>query len=88
MAGTGCPARGPRPASSADYGQDTGLTPRERDIAQPAASALTNKRIAEPFFTSHRTVGAHPWQVCPELGTTSRGALRNALSARDSDGDH
>jgi hypothetical protein len=29
---------------------------------------------------SHRTVGAHLYQIFPELGITSRAALRDALA--------
>jgi DNA-binding CsgD family transcriptional regulator len=57
------------------------LTPQEREIAQLAASGMTNKQIAEQLFISHRTVGAHLYQVYPKLGITSRAALRDALSA-------
>ncbi|MFF5408494.1 AAA family ATPase [Streptomyces misionensis] len=73
--------------SDADFGAGTELTPRERDIAELAASGLTNKQIAERFFISHRTVGAHLYQIYPKLGITSRGALRDALTALDAEAD-
>ncbi|TWD13574.1 regulatory LuxR family protein [Streptomyces sp. T12] len=57
------------------------LTPQEREIAQLAASGLTNKQIAEQLFISHRTVGAHLYQIYPKLGIASRAALRDALTA-------
>nr|WP_307820216.1 AAA family ATPase [Streptomyces sp. MC1] len=57
------------------------LTPQELAIAQLAASGLTNKQIAEQLFISHRTVGAHLYQVYPKLGISSRAALRDALTA-------
>ncbi len=57
------------------------LTPQERQIAHLAASGLTNKQIAERLFISHRTVGAHLYQVYPKLGISSRAALRDALTA-------
>ncbi|MFE1191803.1 AAA family ATPase [Streptomyces olivaceoviridis] len=59
----------------------TELTPREREIAELAASGLTNKQIAERFFISPRTVGAHLYQIYPKLGVASRAALRDALTA-------
>jgi DNA-binding CsgD family transcriptional regulator len=57
------------------------LTPQELEVAQLAASGLTNKQIAERLFLSHRTVGAHLYQIFPKLGITSRAALRDALAA-------
>ncbi|GAA3898384.1 AAA family ATPase [Streptomyces lannensis] len=62
------------------------LTPQEREIAQLAASGLTNKQIAEQLFISHRTVGAHLYQVYPKLGISSRAALRDALTALEASG--
>ncbi|GEC03207.1 LuxR family transcriptional regulator [Streptomyces spinoverrucosus] len=59
------------------------LTPQEREIAQLAASGLTNKQIAERHFISHRTVGAHLYQIYRKLGIGSRAALRDALTARE-----
>ncbi|MFF4902751.1 ATP-binding protein [Streptomyces sp. NPDC001068] len=61
------------------------LTPQEREIAELAASGLTNKQIAERLFLSHRTVGAHLYQIYPKLGIASRIALRDALRRQDAD---
>ncbi|MFD9007078.1 ATP-binding protein [Streptomyces sp. NPDC059582] len=55
------------------------LTPQETEIALLAASGLTNKQIAERLYVSHRTVGAHLYQIYPKLGITSRAMLRDAL---------
>ncbi|MFF4838267.1 LuxR C-terminal-related transcriptional regulator [Streptomyces sp. NPDC001315] len=60
------------------------LTAQEREIAELAASGLTNKQIAERLFISHRTVGAHLYQIYPKLGIASRVALRDALHREDS----
>ncbi|MFE6895197.1 AAA family ATPase [Streptomyces sp. NPDC057694] len=68
-----------------DGGGAADLTPREREIAELAASGMSNKQIAERFLISHRTVGAHLYQIYPKLGITSRGGLRDALSAHDRD---
>ncbi|WP_433286180.1 AAA family ATPase [Pseudonocardia sp. CA-142604] len=57
------------------------LTPKEREIAELAGSGLTNKQIGERLFLSHRTVGAHLYQIYPKLGIASRAALRDALAA-------
>ncbi|MFI6058317.1 AAA family ATPase [Streptomyces sp. NPDC051286] len=55
------------------------LTPQELEIAQLAATGMTNKQIGERLYLSHRTVGAHLYQVFPKLGITTRTALHNAL---------
>jgi DNA-binding CsgD family transcriptional regulator len=57
------------------------LTPQETEIARLAASGLTNKQIAERLFLSHRTIGAHLYQIFPKLGITSRAMLRDALDS-------
>jgi DNA-binding CsgD family transcriptional regulator len=56
------------------------LTPQEREIAMLAATGLSNKEIGQRLFMSHRTVGAHLYQIFPKLGITSRAALRDALA--------
>jgi DNA-binding CsgD family transcriptional regulator len=56
------------------------LTPQERQIAMLAAAGLTNKEIGQQLFLSHRTVGAHLYQIFPKLGITTRAALRDALA--------
>jgi len=45
-----------------------------------AAAGLSNKEIGQRLFMSHRTVGAHLYQIFPKLGITSRAALRDALT--------
>ncbi|WP_399894419.1 LuxR C-terminal-related transcriptional regulator [Streptomyces sp. BBFR51] len=61
------------------------LTPQEREIAELAASGLTNKQIAERLYISHHTVGAYLYRLCPKLGINSRSALRDALVAHDTE---
>ncbi|MGW3496374.1 AAA family ATPase [Streptomyces sp. NPDC001020] len=61
------------------------LTPQEREIAELAATGLTNKQIGERLFISHRTVGAHLYQIYPKLGIASRVALRDALRPENPD---
>jgi DNA-binding CsgD family transcriptional regulator len=71
-------------------GRDS-LTSQELEIAELAAAGLTNKQIGQRLFLSHRTVGAHLYQIFPKLGVTSRAALRDALDSRPgerSDDDH
>jgi DNA-binding CsgD family transcriptional regulator len=70
-----------------DGGATGVLTPQEQEVAQLAASGLTNRQIAERLLLSHRTVGAHLRQVFPKLGVSSRAGLRDALAAHSrSDG--
>jgi len=61
------------------------LTPQELEIAELAAAGLSNKQIGQRLFLSHRTVGAHLYQIFPKLGVTSRAALRDALAGIDRD---
>ena len=55
------------------------LTAQELEIAELAASGLTNKEIAARLLMSHRTVSSHLYHLFPKLGITSRAALRDAL---------
>jgi len=57
------------------------LTAQEREIAELAASGLTNKKIAERLAISPRTVGNHLYRVFAKSGISSRGALRDTLLA-------
>ncbi|MEU1356576.1 AAA family ATPase [Streptomyces cinnamoneus] len=66
----------PRPEASNTHG----LTAQKLEIAHLAASGLTNKQIAERLFLSHRTVGAHLYQIYEKLGITSRTMLRDELA--------
>jgi DNA-binding CsgD family transcriptional regulator len=66
----------------ADQPPRDSLTPQERQIAMLAAAGLTNKEIGQRLFMSHRTVGAHLYQLFPKLGITTRAALRDALASQ------
>lgn len=61
------------------------LTAQERQIAMLAAGGLTNRQIGERLYLSHRTVGAHLYQIFPKLGITTRAALRDALGTEPAD---
>ena len=56
------------------------LTWQERRIADLAAGGLTNKEIGKRMHLSPRTVSSHLYRIFPELGITTRAALRDALS--------
>ncbi len=58
------------------------LTRQEREVAELAATGLTNRQIAARLVLSHRTVGSHLYRIFPKLGISSRAALRDALAAR------
>jgi DNA-binding CsgD family transcriptional regulator len=57
------------------------LSPQELQIAQMAASGLSNREIADRLFLSHRTVGAHLYRAFPKLGIVSRSELARALAS-------
>ncbi len=56
------------------------LTPQELQIAELAASGLSNKVIGARLYLSHRTVGYHLHRIFPKLGVTARSGLRTVLS--------
>jgi DNA-binding CsgD family transcriptional regulator len=66
----------------------TSLTLHEREIAQLAATGMTNREIAAKLYVSPRTVSAHLYRIFPKLGITTRAALRDALNAVPGDAAH
>ena len=68
---------GPRTPDARDQ-----LTAQELQIAQLAATGLSNREIGERLFLSHRTIGSHLYRVFPKLGITARSQLRAALGPR------
>jgi DNA-binding CsgD family transcriptional regulator len=61
------------------------LTPQELEVAQLAASGLTNREIATRLYLSPRTVSAHLYRTFPKLGITTRASLRDALDGMSGD---
>lgn len=55
------------------------LSPREREVADLAASGLSNPEIAERLLVSVRTVGNHLQSAYTKLGVSSRAELRERL---------
>lgn len=55
------------------------LTAQELQIAQLAATGLSNREIGQRLYLSHRTVSTHLYRVFPKLGITSRAELSAVL---------
>jgi DNA-binding CsgD family transcriptional regulator len=55
------------------------LTAHELQIAELAASGLTNREIGARLHLSPRTISTHLYRTFPKLGVTSRAQLRAAL---------
>jgi DNA-binding CsgD family transcriptional regulator len=64
------PAREVRPPGRPSYGDQ--LSPREREVAELAATGLTNREIATTLHLSPRTVEQHVARAMRKLGTQSR----------------
>ncbi len=56
------------------------LTSQEVQVAELAATGLTNRQIGEQLFLSRRTVASHLYRLFPKLGITSRAELAVALA--------
>ena len=80
-AGRELAASGDLTRERAEYVRDE-LTPQELQIAQMAATGLSNREIAQQLYLSPRTVATHLYRVFPKLAITSRSQLRAALSTR------
>ena len=59
------------------------MTPQEWQIAEMAASGLSNREIGQRLYLSHRTVGSHLYRVFPKLGVRARNELPAALNDAD-----
>ena len=57
------------------------LTAQELQIAQLAATGLSNREIGQRLYLSHRTISTHLYRVFPKLGITSRVELGAALAS-------
>jgi DNA-binding CsgD family transcriptional regulator len=55
------------------------LSSQELQIAQMAATGMTNREIGQQLYLSPRTVGSHLYRLFPKLGVTSRNQLAGAL---------
>lgn len=63
------------------------LSPREREVAELAATGRSNKEIAAALFVSMKTVDHHMAAAMRKLGVRSRTALAHRLSTADSGTD-
>jgi DNA-binding NarL/FixJ family response regulator len=70
----------PKPASAVKAASDTGLTPRQLEIARLIAADLTNRQIADRLFLSERTVETHVTNMLNKLGLNSRVQLSRWLA--------
>ena len=61
-----------RHPDAAEPDPGSGLTGRERAIADLAASGMSNREIAEHLVISKRTVDSHAEHIFAKLGITSR----------------
>ena len=78
-------ARQPRKTSrradpATDGTADSGLTPRERQVAELVAEGLTNKEIAERLYLSPGTVNIHLGRIYAKLGVSRRAAVVGRLT--------
>lgn len=74
--GTAIP-RGPRPSTRTN---PAGLTARECEIAELAASGLTNREIAGMLVLAEKTVAHHVSAVLGKLGARRRADIRGGLA--------
>jgi DNA-binding CsgD family transcriptional regulator len=56
------------------------LTPQELQIAELAATGLSNREIGARLFLSHRTISSHLYRIFPKLEIASRAQLAHALA--------
>jgi DNA-binding CsgD family transcriptional regulator len=61
------------------------LSAQELQIAQMAATGMTNPEIAQQLYLSPRTVSSHLYRTFPKLGITSRNQLAAAIDASAED---
>ena len=57
------------------------LTAQELQIAQLAATGLSNREIGQRLYLSHRTISTHLYRAFPKLGITSRAEMSAALAS-------
>jgi DNA-binding CsgD family transcriptional regulator len=69
-------------------GYGPGLSPREREVAELAATGRTNREIASQLYVSTKTVDKHVSAVLRKLGLPSRAALaRHVAEVSGLDGE-
>ena len=56
------------------------LSPQELQIAEMAAAGLSNRKIGQRLFLSHRTIESHLYRIYRKPGLTSRVQLAAALN--------
>lgn len=58
------------------------LSPQELQIAEMAATGMSNRDIGSRLFLSHRTVASHLYRAFPKLGISARSELADVMAAR------
>jgi DNA-binding CsgD family transcriptional regulator len=58
------------------------LSPQELQVAEMAATGMSNREIGSRLYLSHRTVASHLYRAFPKLGITARSELADAMAAR------
>ncbi len=60
----------------------SGLSPREREVAQLVAQGMTNREIAEALVLSERTAENHVQHILTKLGFTRRSQIAAWVASR------
>jgi DNA-binding NarL/FixJ family response regulator len=75
------------PAGVSRDPSDSGLTSRERQVAELVAEGLTNRQIANRLTISQRTAEGHVEKVLTKLGFNSRAQIAAWVVERRAGGD-
>ena len=59
------------------------LTTQELQVAQMAATGLSNREIGQKLYLSHRTISSHLYRIFPKLGISARSELSAALAGSE-----
>ncbi|MFC0430862.1 LuxR C-terminal-related transcriptional regulator [Kutzneria buriramensis] len=80
------PSRG-APQETTARAASSGLTPRERQVAELVAQGLTDKQIASALVIAQRTAEGHVQRILVKLGLTNRTQVAVWLTSTDPPGE-